>query len=98
MTNPNDVPQSATTAAFQLQAILAFVVSLAAAVTGVWNLPLDPWQRGFFAITVLFLVSSTFTLTKVIRDRQDQHSVITRLDEARMEKLIAEHDPYKGVA
>ena len=48
MTHGNDIPQSATTSAFQIQAVIAFAVSLTASVIGVWNLPLDSWQRGFF--------------------------------------------------
>lgn len=98
MAKGNDVPQSATTSAFQIQAVIAFAVSLSASVIGVWNLPLDSWQRGFFGVTLLFLVSSTFTLAKVVRDRQEQTTIRSRLDEARVEKLIAEHDPFKGVA
>ncbi|GAC66474.1 hypothetical protein GS4_02_01850 [Gordonia soli NBRC 108243] len=93
MTNP-EIPQTPTTAAFYAQAAIAFGVSLATSVIGILYLPLDPWQRGFLGITLLFLTSSTFTLAKVVRDRQEQSSVRARLDEARVDKLIAEHDPY----
>ena len=55
-------------------------------------------QRGFLGMSVLFLVSSAFTLAKVVRDQQESASVSRRLDEARMEKLMAEHDPFKSVA
>jgi hypothetical protein len=56
-------------------------------------LALDPWQRLFLAMTVLFLVTSSFTLAKVIRDQQEAATVRVRLDEARLEKLLAEHSP-----
>ena len=46
------------------------------------------------AMTVLFLVSSSFTLAKVIRDQQEAATIRVRIDEARLEKLIAEHDPF----
>ncbi|MEE4021897.1 YiaA/YiaB family inner membrane protein [Gordonia sp. PKS22-38] len=98
MSASNEIPQAPTTAAFFLQAAIAFAVSLGTAVIGILYLPIDPWQRGFLAITMLFLTSSTFTLAKVVRDRQEQTSVRARIDGARMDKLIAEHDPFKNVA
>ncbi|MDY6809517.1 MAG: YiaA/YiaB family inner membrane protein [Actinomycetota bacterium] len=98
MSPSNDMPQTPTTAAFYLQAVIAFAVSLGTAVIGILYLPIDPWQRGFLAITLLFLTSSTFTLAKVVRDRQEQTTVRARVDEARMDKLIAEHDPFKNVS
>jgi hypothetical protein len=44
-------------------------------------------------MTVLFLVTSSFTLAKVIRDQQEAATVRVRIDEARMEKLLAEYNP-----
>ncbi|MDQ2722050.1 MAG: hypothetical protein M3Y19_01890 [Actinomycetota bacterium] len=96
MTTP--MPQTATTAAFYAQAAIAFGVSLAGAVIGILYLPINPWQRAFLAMTLLFVVTSAFTLAKVVRDRQEISTVRVRVDEARMEKLIAEHDPFKVVA
>ncbi len=95
MTTP--LPQTATTAAFYAQAAIAFGVSLAGAVVGILYLPINPWQRAFLAMTLLFVVTSAFTLAKVVRDRQEISTVRVRVDEARMEKLIAEHDPFKVV-
>jgi hypothetical protein len=43
----------------------------------------------------LFLVT---TLAKVIRDQQEAATIRVRLDEARMEKLIAEHNPSTPVS
>jgi len=88
-------PQKSSTAAFYAQATIAFGVSLTGAVIGILYLPIDPWQRAFLAMTLLFVVTSAFTLAKVIRDRQEISTVRVRVDEARMEKLIAEHDPFK---
>lgn len=88
-------PQTTSTAAFYAQAGIAFGTSLAGAVVGIAYLPIDPWQRAFLAMTLLFVVTSAFTLAKVVRDRQEISTVRVRVDEARMEKLIAEHDPFK---
>jgi hypothetical protein len=92
MNLPNDM--SKNTAAFFVQAAVAFGVSFLAALGGIFFLPLDPWQRLFLGITVLFLVSSAFTLAKVIRDHQEAATVRVRLDEARIEKLLAEYNPF----
>ena len=85
---------SKNTSAFFVQAAISFGVSFVGAVGGIYFLPLDSWQRSFLGMTMLFLVASAFTLAKVIRDQQDAASIRVRLDEARMEKLIAEHNPF----
>ena len=85
---------SKNAAAFFLQAAIAFGVSLLGVLGGIVFLPLDMWQRMFLAMTVLFLVTSAFTLAKVIRDQEEAATIRVRLDEARMEKLLAEHNPF----
>ncbi|WP_024800775.1 YiaA/YiaB family inner membrane protein [Nocardia sp. BMG51109] len=93
MSNPNT--QQKSTPAFLAQAAIAFGVSFLATGAGILYLPLDIWQRGFLMMATLFLVSSTFTLGKVVRDQAETARVTHRIDEARMEKLMAEHDPFK---
>ncbi|GGX10537.1 YiaA/YiaB family inner membrane protein [Streptomyces lomondensis] len=59
------------TAAFYGQAVASFAVAMAATAIGIYQLSADAWVRGFLAIAVLYLVTSSFTLAKVIRDRQE---------------------------
>lgn len=89
---------SKSTAAFFAQAAIAFAVSFVGTLVGIAYLPIDAWQRGFLGMSLLFLVTSTFTLAKVIRDQQEASTVRVRVDEARLDKLIAEHDPFKTAA
>jgi hypothetical protein len=96
MTTPHGTTKN--TPAFFVQAGVAFGVSFLSALGGIFYLPLDVWQRGFLGMTVLFLVSSAFTLAKVVRDQQESTTVRVRLDEARLEKLMAEYDPYSSTA
>lgn len=91
MTIPNSM--SRTTAAFFVQAAAAFAISFVTVLAGIYFLPLDAWQRLFLGISFLFLVSSAFTLAKVIRDQHEAATVRVRLDEARIEKLLADYDP-----
>ena len=44
------------------------------------------------------LLTSTFTLAKCVRDAQEGTLLATRLDQARVEKILAEHDPFHPLA
>jgi hypothetical protein len=84
-----------TSTAFYAQAVISFAVSLGAVGLGVAYLPVDGWVRAFLALGLLFTVTSAFTLAKCIRDKQDEQYLTSRVDQARLEKLLAEHDPFK---
>ncbi|MFF8943862.1 YiaA/YiaB family inner membrane protein [Streptomyces sp. NPDC014864] len=84
-----------STAAFHGQAVASFAVAMAATAVGIVRLDADAWVRGFLAIAVLYLVTSAFTLAKVIRDRQEAGQIVSRVDQARLEKLLADHDPFE---
>ena len=88
-------PPPATSAAYHLQAVLSFGVSLPAVGLALWNMQADPWVRAFLAVSVLYVTTSAFTLAKVVRDRQETTTVLSRVDQARLDKLLAEHDPFK---
>jgi len=92
MTNTS---QSKNTTAFYAQSAIAFAVALAGMIIGIIYLQVDPWVRAFLALGTLFTVSSAFTLAKCVRDQQENVSVISRLDQARLERLLAEFDPYQ---
>jgi hypothetical protein len=81
-----------TTSAFYLQAAASFGVSLIAVGIGITYLPASNWVRAFLAIGILYSVTSAFTLAKCVRDRQEETDVVSRVDQARLEKLLAEQD------
>jgi len=83
------------TAAFYGQAVLSFGVAVVATTIGIFKLEADTWVRAFLGIAVLYLVTSAFTLAKVIRDRQEAGQIVSRVDQARLEKLLAAHDPFE---
>jgi hypothetical protein len=87
-----------TTAAFYAQSAISFGVALAASGIGLAYLPVDPWVRAFLVIALLYTVTSAFTLAKVIRDRQEETYLVSRVDQARVDKLLAEHDPLRPEA
>ncbi|WP_371498516.1 YiaA/YiaB family inner membrane protein [Kitasatospora sp. NBC_00374] len=87
--------QSRTTAAYFVQAVISFALATAALAAGIAYLPVDSWMRGFLAVGLLYEITSAFTLAKVIRDRQEADELTTRVDQARLDKLLAEHDPFR---
>ena len=40
----------------------------------------------------LYVVTSTLTLAKCVRDRQEESAIVSRVDQARLDKLLAEQD------
>ncbi|MET9875152.1 YiaA/YiaB family inner membrane protein [Actinacidiphila glaucinigra] len=87
--------QQRNTAAYSAQAAISFAVALGAMVVGIACLPVGPWVRAFLAVGLLYVVTSAFTLAKVVRDRQEAGQVTSRVDQARLDKLLSEHDPFK---
>ncbi|OLT27563.1 hypothetical protein BJF83_18490 [Nocardiopsis sp. CNR-923] len=69
MNTPNTRPRS--TSQFYLQSVIAFAVSTVGAAVGIVYLPVDLWMRAFLGMSVLFVITSTFTLAKCVRDRQE---------------------------
>lgn len=86
--------QPSQTNAFYLQAIASFGISMTAMTIAIVYLPAAGWIRAFLALGLLYLVTSTVTLCKVVRDRQELSVVTNRVDQARLDKLLAEHDPF----
>jgi hypothetical protein len=88
------VKQQSTTA-FYGQAVASFAVAIAATAIGIYTLDANAWVRSCVAIAVLYLVTSSVPLAKVIRDRQEAGQIVSRVDQARLETLLAEHDPFE---
>ena len=96
MTSTDDpTPSSRTTTAFYAQAAISFGLALVAMVAAVVYLPVDPWVRAFLGLGTLYLTTSAFTLAKCVRDHQESQQVVTRLDQARVDAILAQHDPFK---
>ncbi|GAA2996520.1 YiaA/YiaB family inner membrane protein [Streptosporangium longisporum] len=88
--------KNTTTTAFYAQAVISFGLSVTALAIGITYLPVTVWVRSFMAVGLLYVVTSTFTLAKCVRDRNEEAAVVSRVDQARLDKLLAEHDPFKN--
>ncbi|MEV8517561.1 YiaA/YiaB family inner membrane protein [Dactylosporangium sp. NPDC051484] len=85
-----------TTPAFLIQSALSFVVSIVGVRIGIAYLPVNAWMRAFLGLGLLYTVTSAFTLAKVIRDQQESVSVVQRVDQARLDRILTEHDPFRA--
>lgn len=86
---------SRNTAAYYFQAVASFIVSAGATVVGICYLPVDAWERAFLGLGLLYTITSAITLAKVVRDKQEEVQLVGRVDKARLDKLLTEHDPYR---
>ncbi|MGW7682696.1 YiaA/YiaB family inner membrane protein [Kribbella sp. NPDC054772] len=87
--------QPQQTAAFYAQAVASFGISITAMSIALVYLPAQPWVRAFLALGLLYVVTSTVVLCKVVRDRQEITEVTSRVDQARLDKLLTDHDPFR---
>lgn len=47
---------------------VAFAAAIALTAWGLWRMNIPAWQKNYMLVSWLFLVSSTFTLAKTVRD------------------------------
>jgi hypothetical protein len=86
---------SQTTVAFYVQAVVSFAVSVGSLLVGIAYSHTGVWVRAFLALRLLYTVTSAFVLAKCIRDRQEATAVTRPGSQARLDKLLAEHDLFK---
>ena len=72
---------------------IQFGVSVLALVIGLFYLPVEPWIIAYLVMGTLLLVSSTVALTKTMRDLHEGGRMVSRVEEARLERILAQHDP-----
>jgi len=89
-------PPSSQSAGWIVQTYISFAVSLSALALGIAYMPGDPWKRAFLAVAALYAVTSSISLSKTVRDQHEASRVVARVDEARFERLLTEHDPFKA--
>ena len=86
------------TSAFYAQAAISFGVAAGGVLLGVAYLPVSGWMRAFLALGLLYTITSAFSLAKCIRDLHEANTVVHRVDEARLERFLADYDPLRSSA
>ncbi|OUC11849.1 MAG: hypothetical protein B0A82_25395 [Alkalinema sp. CACIAM 70d] len=77
------------------QVWLSFILSLTATTIGILYAPVNPWVRAYLGMGLMFSVGSSLSLAKTTRDLHESKKVLSRIDEAKLERLLAQHDPYQ---
>lgn len=83
--------------AWVFQVKVSFAVALVTMATAIAYLPVTPWIRAFFALGLLFTVSSSISLAKTLRDVHESSRIVNRVGEAKLERFLAENDPFKVI-
>ncbi|MCG8316084.1 MAG: hypothetical protein MI976_22960 [Pseudomonadales bacterium] len=69
----------------------SFVIALIAMTVGILFGPQDFMVKGYLAMSALFLVSSTITLSKTMRDEHESQRLLHKISEAKTQQLIKEY-------
>ncbi|MBD2327653.1 YiaA/YiaB family inner membrane protein [Alkalinema sp. FACHB-956] len=81
--------------AWVTQVWLSFIISIAATMIGIIYAPVNSWVRAYLGMGLVFSVGSSLSLAKTTRDLHESKKVLSRIDEAKLERLLAQHDPYQ---
>ena len=77
------------------QTWLSFIISISATSLGIIYLPANGWIKGFMGMGLIFTVGSTISLTKTQRDIHESKKLTFKIEEARVERILTEHDSLK---
>lgn len=88
METPNLTEDSATWIFF---VHVAFLIALVMMCAGIYLLPVSGWIKGYLGMGLFFLVASTVTMTKTVRDRHEAHKIVNRVHEAKTEKILKDY-------
>lgn len=69
----------------------SFAVALLAMGLGIVFSPANLMVKGYLSICALFLVSSTITLSKTMRDEHEGARIHNRISDARAQQLLKEY-------
>ena len=77
---------------FYNMAWISFILALAGTLIGIVLLDAPLITKGFFAMGLLFTVSSCFTVAKVVRDRHESERLYNKVERAKTEKFLSENE------
>ena len=68
----------------------SFALAAAMMAGGVYFLEASFSAKGFYAMAAIMLVHTSITLTKTMRDNEEASKMISKIEDARTEKLLME--------
>lgn len=88
--------ESPHSAAWGAQVWISFLVSITMTSIGIIFLPVGMYAKGFLGMGLLFSVGSSLSLAKTVRDQHESAKVLSQLNEAKIQKILADHDPSEA--
>ncbi len=92
---PHDIHRD--TPEWKFQAWASFIIAFLAMAIGIYSLPANTWIKGFLGIGLLFLVGSSFSLAKTLRDEHEFKKLINRITDVKTEKMLHEYEMKSDV-
>tara|TARA_R110001599_G_scaffold353459_1_gene592586 strand:- start:295517 stop:295792 length:276 start_codon:yes stop_codon:yes gene_type:complete len=83
---------NSSTSAWGFFVKLAFGLAIGSTLMGIYMLPGELVVKGYFLISTLFLVFSTITMSKTMRDKHEADRLHNKISEARTTKIIRDMD------
>lgn len=72
---------------------IQFGLAAGAMAFGLWYLPVEPWIVAYLSMATLLLLSSAVALTKTLRDVHEGGRIVSRVEQARIDRILASEDP-----
>jgi hypothetical protein len=92
---PVEVTDEVNTTAWTVQVWLSFLLAMLMTALGILFLPVDAWVQGYMGMAQVFLVGSTFTLAKTVRDNHEARRLRNRISQAKTDKILREFEEPK---
>lgn len=90
--SPVEVNGEVNTTAWTVQVWLSFILAMGMTALGIAFLPVDAWVQGYMLMAQVFLVGSTFTLAKTVRDNHEARRLRNRISQAKTEKILRDFE------
>ncbi len=71
------------------------MIAISSMTVGIFDLPVDNWIKGYMGMGLVFTIGSSFSRAKTLRERKKAENILAIVDQARVEKILAEHSPLK---
>ncbi len=69
----------------------AFLLSVVGMALGVFNIEADFMTRCYLGLASVFMISSTFTLAKTVRDVHEENRLLNKISEAKTNKILKDY-------
>jgi len=90
--NPPPPYAQKDTAAWIFFTWASFFISNGVMFFGIYHAPVDAWIKGFLAMGTLFIVGSSLTLAKTLRDNIESQRAFTRATDAKTEQIVNSYE------